>query len=239
MKRVDHRRSSTRPEPEFDVGRALSELHALSDQLLVHGVVLESGAPARLARYLEMLVQSNQRHNLVSRHDIPELVAKHVAPSLGVLASVGSTQGGDWVDVGTGGGFPGMVLKLANPSISMTLVESSTKKCLFLERVARDVGAEVSIVQKRVETFLGQDGANGGRFAVATSRAVMPLSDALRAFGSIVQGGGRFLTFKGPGWVAEVERAIRDQDLRTRYRVRRVYVVPWAQGRIVEVLSLH
>ncbi|MFH1143188.1 MAG: RsmG family class I SAM-dependent methyltransferase, partial [Candidatus Eisenbacteria bacterium] len=90
--------------------------------------------------------------DLVSRGDRAQLPAKHVAASLGALLVEQPQAGSRWIDVGTGGGFPGMVLKICRPDARITLLDSSEKKTAFLERIGRRLQLpDFEVIRGRVE----------------------------------------------------------------------------------------
>jgi 16S rRNA (guanine527-N7)-methyltransferase len=166
---------------------------------------MDPRAPARLQAFARELLTRSDRLNLLSRADAPQVIRKHVAASLGVFLVAHPTEGEEWIDVGTGAGFPGLVLKIAEPGLRITLLDSARKRCLFLESVVRglDLG-RVPVLPLRVETLVAR-GEDVGRFAVLTARAVTSLVETVRAFGPLVAPGGRIVSFKGPGWPEEIK----------------------------------
>jgi 16S rRNA (guanine527-N7)-methyltransferase len=99
-------------------------------------VAREGGAPAgwagRLARYLSLLVEWNQKVNLVSRRSVDRIIEAQLRPSLAPLLLLPSQCDARVLDVGSGGGFPGIPLKVLRPDIRLDLVEAKRKKCRFL-----------------------------------------------------------------------------------------------------------
>ncbi len=124
---------------------------------------------ARLDRYAELLAEWQQRMNLVAPSTLPHIWDRHFRDSAQLLAIAGTGQ--RWLDIGAGGGFPGLVLAILDPSARFTLVESITKKCRFLTEVASETGtlAQVTIANQRVETLARGD------FTVITARAAAAL----------------------------------------------------------------
>ncbi len=108
----------------------------------------------RLEAYCRALLNWSPRAGLVSAKDMPNLVRTHLGASLGPLLIKPPRTGECWIDVGTGGGLPGLVLKLCRPDLDMTLVDSSRKKTIFLERVRELLEVKrLAVIQARAETL--------------------------------------------------------------------------------------
>lgn len=124
---------------------------------------------ARLDRYAELLVEWQQRMNLVAPSTLPLVWDRHFRDSAQLLGIGGPGQ--RWLDIGAGGGFPGLVLAIMDPNARFTLVESIAKKCRFLEQVAAETGtsAQVTIANQRVETL------KPAPFDIVTARAAAAL----------------------------------------------------------------
>lgn len=129
-------------------------------------------------RRLDILVDQLRRwqaiKNLVASATLAQVWTRHVADSLQLLALAppGALR---WLDLGSGGGFPGLVLAAAlaeRPGARVTLVESNTRKCSFLREVARLMGAPVEVRQGRIEDVVE---GFAGRVDVVTARALAPL----------------------------------------------------------------
>ncbi|NQZ43996.1 MAG: 16S rRNA (guanine(527)-N(7))-methyltransferase RsmG [Flavobacteriaceae bacterium] len=108
----------------------------------------------------------NQKINVVSRKDIEELYLRHVLHSLGIAKVQRFNEGADVLDVGTGGGFPGIPLAILFPKTRFTLVDSIGKKIKVVEEVKEGLGLE------NVTTFHGRVEAHHGKFDFIVSRAV-------------------------------------------------------------------
>ena len=218
------------------------QIEELRRAVASHHLVLSDDACRRLWIFARELVAHNERYNLMSRKDVHNVVRKHIALSLSpfvdrrtaMIDSSEPDESKEWTDIGTGGGFPGLVIKAVSPRCSVTLVEPSGKRCTFLERAAARMGVDVPIVQKRAETYLKSDGVTES-FRVVLTRAVTALDAALRLFGPLVAPGGTFVTFKGPEWNDEVCRALHTPGAPTlpAFRLVRVLQVPWAPGHVL------
>ncbi|MCC7140738.1 MAG: 16S rRNA (guanine(527)-N(7))-methyltransferase RsmG [Candidatus Eisenbacteria bacterium] len=231
---TSERQMRRRTEAEEASSFLRSDLETLQSSLHQHGLVLDERASERLHQFAANLLRWNDRLNLLSRTDVENVIKKHVAASLGVFLLATPGEGDAWIDVGTGAGFPGLVLKIARPEINITLLDSARKRCLFLEDQVRTLQlGRVSVLQLRVETLLGR-GEGVGAYQVVTSRAVASLSDTLANFGPLVAEGGRLITFKGPQWQEEVDQVNTSGQLqRSRFEFDRTVEVPWATGHIL------
>jgi 16S rRNA (guanine527-N7)-methyltransferase len=185
-----------------------------------------------ITTYVRLLIAWNHRMALLSRHDQESIVRKHIAISLAPMLLREPTPDEKWVDVGTGAGLPGLVLKIWRPDLRITLIEGSRKKCVFLEEVVRTLSLErVEILSARVETVLARQ-EGGGTYDVMLVRAVADLASTLAEFAPLVRHGGTVITFKGPSWSEEVEAASR-RGLLAPGQLEQVLKVPWTPGHLL------
>lgn len=131
----------------------------------------------RLARYESLLTKWQKSINLVSASTLPELWRRHMLDSaqLAVLAPEGARR---WADLGSGGGFPGLVVAIllaGRPGFEMHLVESDQRKSIFMREVARATEAPATIHNCRIEDFAAAQGV----FDVVSARALAPLDRLL------------------------------------------------------------
>jgi 16S rRNA (guanine527-N7)-methyltransferase len=153
----------------------LAELVALGEALNARGVELSASALESLLSFLERLFRFSEHTNVVAAHDLPDVVRKHVAPSLLPLLApeIGELPDGTIaLDIGSGGGFPGVVLAIARPRWRFTLIESVQKKALFLSEATANLG-NVEVRAERAESPAIDAGVLG-RSALVTARAVGP-----------------------------------------------------------------
>lgn len=161
----------------------------------------------RLDRFVETLLAWQQRINLIAPSTEPKLWTRHIADSLQLLAL--APQAKTWVDLGSGGGFPGLVIACAladKPGARVHLVESSTKKAAFLREAARATGAPAQIHAVRIEDFV-EDLAMA--VDVVTARALAPLVRLLAATYPLLKTGTLGLFPKGQDVVAELTAAAK------------------------------
>jgi 16S rRNA (guanine527-N7)-methyltransferase len=156
----------------------------------------------RLATYQALLEAWQARMNLVGPATLANVWTRHFQDSLQLTKLV--PPGRSWVDIGSGGGFPGMVLAAADWG-QFTLVDATAKKCRFLHAVREALGLEsrVEIVHARIEALPPLD------VEVATARATAPLATLLSWAGRHVRAPGLYVFPKGRSWEAELADARR------------------------------
>ena len=170
---------------------------------------LDDGGTPSLLRYGELLLKKNKVMNLTAITEPQDVAALHFLDSAALLA-LADFRGKSVVDVGTGAGFPGMPMKILEPSIHMTLLDSLGKRITFLQEVCEDLGlTDVQCVHARAEEFAAEH-RQGFDFAV--SRAVANLSVLCELCLPLVKVGGTFLSMKSvesDGELEQAEKAIR------------------------------
>lgn len=179
----------------------------LEQGLAALGLTAPPGAVERMEVYGRMLLEQNQVMNLTAITE-PEQVAKlHFLDSAALLKLAGDPPTGRWIDVGTGAGFPGMVLKLLAPDIHLTLADSLGKRLDWLGTVCAALGMDdVERVHCRAEE---QGLVPGYRdsFDFATARAVADLRVLCEMCLPFVKVGGKFLAMKAQGCEEEISAA--------------------------------
>jgi 16S rRNA (guanine527-N7)-methyltransferase len=151
---------------------------------------LDEAQLGKLVAHLDLLDDWNTRFNLTAIRDRPSQLTKHLLDSLTVLPYL---QGERIADVGSGAGFPGIPLAIVEPRRHFALIESTGKKCRFLEHVRDTLELRnVEVVQSRAESYKPEV-----RFDTVIARAVGPLADLVKVAGPLVVGGGRLLAMKG------------------------------------------
>jgi 16S rRNA (guanine527-N7)-methyltransferase len=154
------------------------------------GVELDDAQLRSLTAHLDLLDEWNARMNLTAIRDRPSQLTKHVLDSLSVRPFL---RGARIADVGSGAGFPGIPLAVVEPARRFVLIESTGKKCRFLEHVRDALAlANVEVVQSRAESYRPDL-----RFDTVIARAVGPIADLVRHAGPLLGAGGRLLAMKG------------------------------------------
>lgn len=158
------------------------------------GLELTADLLERLRAYVETLLFWNRTIALVSQNDPGAILAKHVADSLVAAAHCGDHDRA--VDLGSGAGFPGLVIAIVRPHASVALVESRGKKVSFLEEAIRAAGASNARVHHARIEALARHPDHRGRYAIATARALTDLSGFLALATPFLAPGGRALAMR-------------------------------------------
>jgi 16S rRNA (guanine527-N7)-methyltransferase len=154
------------------------------------GLELSAEQASKLIAHLDLLDEWSERMNLTAIRERSQQITKHLLDSLSVAPYL---RGQRVADIGTGAGFPGIPLATVYPDRHFVLVDSTGKKCRFLEHVRDTLGlANVEVVQSRAEGYKPEV-----RFDTVIARAVGPIADLVRNAGPLVAGGGRLLAMKG------------------------------------------
>jgi 16S rRNA (guanine527-N7)-methyltransferase len=166
-----------------------------SDQQLSQGVTalaldLSPAQVDTLHAYLELLAKWNKVYNLTAVRDEAKMVSHHVLDSLAVLPHIKATR---VLDVGSGGGLPGIPLAIARPQLGVTLLDSNQKKTAFLKQVAIELGlSNIEVVQERVEEY-----KPAALFDLVISRAFADLGEFVSLSAHLLAPGGQFAAMKG------------------------------------------
>ncbi|MCG6856530.1 MAG: 16S rRNA (guanine(527)-N(7))-methyltransferase RsmG [Salaquimonas sp.] len=171
---------------------------------------------AALETYLALLRTWQAKTNLVAPGTLEDFWTRHVCDSLQALAMFPQT--GFWMDLGSGAGFPGMVIAIANigqPERRHVLVESNHKKCAFLRAVARETEACVAVESGRIESVAKRYVDSGDLPEIVTARALTPLPQLIGLAEPLLNAGSVGLFHKGRDYAREVEdcRGLWESDL--------------------------
>lgn len=170
----------------------------------------------QLRCYLELLCEWNRKFNLTAIHDPDEILVKHFLDSMSCAAAFDFGSAQKLADIGTGAGFPGLVLKIAFPHLDVTLIDAVQKRLSFLDRVCEELGLNsVRTLHARVEDAAALPGAPGRplqptlreQFDVVTARAVARLNVLSEWTLPFCRAGGHVVAMKGPEVAEEVAEA--------------------------------
>ena len=181
----------------------MKDIQAAAAQM---GITLSTLQLEQLDCYYTELIDWNQRVNLTRIVDRPDVMVKHFLDSLSCLISI-SQLPSDVIDIGTGAGFPGLVLKIAQPDIHLMLVETTQKKAEFLNHMIQKLAlSNTAVIAERAE-IIGQQANHRERYSLAIARAVASLSVLVEYLLPLVQLNGFMLAQKGASAQEEVEAA--------------------------------
>ncbi|WP_302186906.1 16S rRNA (guanine(527)-N(7))-methyltransferase RsmG [uncultured Ruminococcus sp.] len=168
----------------------------LQNYIKDYKITLTENQYEQFQKYFELLAEWNEKMNLTAITDESGVALKHFADSLSLLNFVDIPQNSTLADVGTGAGFPGVVLKIARPDIKLTLIDSLNKRLVFLGEVCAQLGIEAELIHSRAE-----DGARDEKlresFDFAVSRAVARMNVLSEYCLPYVKVGGAFCAMKG------------------------------------------
>ena len=184
----------------------------LTDTLSAFDIVLTEDQLAQLKQYYELLIEWNEKMNLTALTAPEDVSLKHFSDSLLLLRYCDIEKEARVIDVGTGAGFPGMVLKIARPDIQLTLLDSLQKRLGFLDEVCNKLGFDdVELIHSRAED--GSRTELRDSFDIAVSRAVASLNTLCEYDMPYVKVGGRFIAMKGKE--AQEEMAAAENAIHT------------------------
>ena len=156
-------------------------------------------------KYMNLLIEWNEKINLTAITEPSEIILKHFIDSITILKEI--EDGSILVDVGTGAGFPGVPLSIMNTTLKITLVDSLNKRLIFLQEVVKELKLEnVELIHARAEEF-GQNKKYREKFDIATSRAVANLSSLSEYLVPLVKIGGKVISMKAGNAEQEIEEA--------------------------------
>ena len=152
------------------------------------GIALPEEALHKLLAFRDLLLKWNKTYNLTALRDPAQAISHHLLDSLAILPHVGS---GPLLDVGSGGGLPGIPLAIARPELSVSMVDTVQKKATFLQQAAIELGLKnIQAHHARVEEMQGQ-------YAQISSRAFAETGLFIRLTRHLLAPGGRWLAMKG------------------------------------------
>lgn len=189
----------------------LDDRQRLADGAAALGQTLDDATLDRLLAYRDLLLRWNQVYNLTAVRDPAQMITQHLLDSLAAVGPLRRHCAGQTpralrvLDVGSGGGLPGVVLALTCPELTVVCVDTVAKKAMFLRQVAAELKLpNLQSRHARVES-MQEPG-----FDVVTSRAFASLADFVALTRERLAPGGVWMAMKGPG--AEAERAALPPD---------------------------
>lgn len=186
---------------------------ALAGGVAALGLDLDAAAQTKLLAYLALLDKWNRTHNLTAIREPERMVTHHLLDALATLPHLPEAETLRLIDVGSGGGLPGVPLAIARPQWRVTLLDSNRKKAAFLRQAA----AELALANVAVAAMRADDYAPDTPFDVAISRAFADLGEFAAAACHLVRPGGHLFAMKG---------VYPRKELKALPRVFRVVAVP-------------
>ena len=202
-----------------------------------YGVPLSEEQLEQLEKYAALLCEWNEKMNLTAITDDEGIAYKHFLDCLALLRNFDIPKNAKVADVGTGAGFPGIVLKIARPDIELTLIDSLQKRLTFLDTVLHELGIKATLVHSRAEDA-GHDKALREKFDVVTARAVANLSVLTEYCLPLAKVGGAFVPMKTAEVAEELsgaENAVKILGGETRET--KIYELPNVGGRSIAVID--
>jgi 16S rRNA (guanine527-N7)-methyltransferase len=168
------------------------------------GLDVNTAQQDRLMDYLALMFKWNSVYNLTSLRDPVQMVTHHLLDSLAAVPAFKDAV--NVLDVGSGGGLPGIVLAIVHPDMNVSMIDTVHKKTAFLNQVKAELDlANVSVYTMQVQQLQASD-KTGGKFDVITSRAFADLSDFVNWSSHLLAEQGRYIALKGTAPKDEQER---------------------------------
>jgi 16S rRNA (guanine527-N7)-methyltransferase len=162
----------------------------LSEAAREMGIDLDAAQEKRLLDFLALIAKWNRSYNLTAIHEPEKMLTHHLLDSLSILPRVAA---GPLLDVGSGAGLPGIPLAVARPDLRVTLLDSSQKRCGFMQQAAIELKlGNVEVVHARAESFQPDE-----KFPQIVSRAFSDLSEFVKVTRHLLAEGGEWLAMKG------------------------------------------
>ncbi len=164
----------------------------LKKELQKIGIQLTENQEKQLEKYYELLIQTNNYTNLTRITEKEAVYLKHFYDSLTITKVIDLTQNLSLIDIGTGAGFPGLVLKIVYPNLKVTLLDSLNKRIDFLNKVIKELNLkDIKTVHSRIEDYKEE------QFDIVTSRAVAKTNMLLELSCKLPKVNGYFIFLKG------------------------------------------
>lgn len=183
----------------------MSKLYYLENLLKNSDIPYSKNSLDKFEKYKDLLIEWNKKINITSIDDEEEIYLKHFIDSVIIKKYVIIKEGAKTIDVGTGGGFPGIPLKLVDNDMKITLLDSLNKRIKFLDEVVKDLNLkDVECIHGRAEDF-GQDKNYREKYDYGFSRAVASLNVLLEYVLPFIKKDGLFIAFKGSNFNDEIQ----------------------------------
>ena len=174
-------------------------------------ITIDTTQEERLLRFLDELLRWNQSINLTAITNRDEALIKHLVDSLTLLPHLRGDE--TFLDMGSGGGLPGLPLKIVMPGLNLTSVDAVAKKISFQKHIIRSFALTGAVARHGRLEELGRESSLAGHFELVVARAFASLPDCVRLARPFLQPGGRLIAMKGPEGEKEVRAAENEFSL--------------------------
>lgn len=183
----------------------------------------------KLNTYYNMLVETSKVMNLTTIIELEESYIKHFYDSLLLSKSIKLSNDLKLADVGTGAGFPGLVIKICYPNLKVTLIEPIGKRCKFLQSVIDELGLkDIEVINERAEDNIKTSRES---FDIVTARAVAALNILMEICVPYVKKDGYFVALKGSSYLDEIENSSNAASkLKVKIAKKDIYNLPQNMG---------
>jgi 16S rRNA (guanine527-N7)-methyltransferase len=171
------------------------------------GVTLSQEQIEKLFQFQALVKEWNVKINLISRRDINSLLDNHLLDSLSALPVLAAESTAEVMDLGPGGGFPGIPLKICLPEIKLTCLEATQKKARFIELAVTELGLPDVVVIAKHSQEAQKDKNLLNRYDFITARAVAELKELVKISFPFLKVGGKLLAYKSSKAGQEIEAA--------------------------------
>lgn len=178
----------------------------LEESLNKINIEIEEDSLNKLYGYMEYLLEENKKINLTAIKDKKDFILKHIIDSIIMLDKSVFDNGNNMIDIGTGGGFPGIPLKIVYPELRITLVDSVEKKIKFVERACNNFDIDVKLIHERIEN-LGRNIEHREKYDIVVSKALASLQILSELSLPLLKVGKVMITSKGPKLNEEVKKS--------------------------------
>ena len=157
-------------------------------------IIVNNKQKQQFRQYLDILLHWSQKQNLISHDDTAYIVERHFLPSAFLAKKIYSQTNPEILDIGSGAGFPGIVVAILKPDSKLTLIDSSRKKHLFLTEICEVLGINAGIICERMDSYVS---GKEKLFDYIISRAVTSLKNLWCWSGSLLVDKGKMIAIKG------------------------------------------
>jgi 16S rRNA (guanine527-N7)-methyltransferase len=183
----------------------MEDLSKFISFLKARGIPLTSLQEEKLKNYYLALVSFSLKHNLISKNDKDRIIQNHFAGSFYFVKTISeTTRKMDYLlDLGSGAGFPGIILAIFFANTKVIMIDSVRKKSLFLKRVVEDLQLNAEVINQRIEHYISD---NLLKYDIITARSLAPLDSLLALCKPLLQN-GVLHTVKGKNYMEEISKS--------------------------------